>query len=167
MFLKLFGRKQKSDPAVLVPSGYWLYAAADLKEHFNITPEQADLLANDYATLLRFNEKDEFTCLVLDAGRDLHKLSQALMTRYAMNKKQAAGVPAFLANVAGAWQNQRRLRDLGISKCIWMAPVDHSDLDGQPYDPAVGLKTAEGYLLPGVTLGCKCTSRSVIPGLED
>lgn len=169
MFSKLFGRKPKPVPAnaALGPSGYKTYTAAEFEAHFTVTPEQSEQIAKDYATLIRFNEEDELTRIVFDAGRDLHQLSQALITRYDLNKKQVAGLPLFFANVAGARKEQNRHQGLGIRKCTWLATDDqHAELAGKEYDPSIGIKTPEGYLLPGVTLGCKCVARAVIPGLE-
>lgn len=172
MFSRLF-RKEK---AMVVPSGYPSYTAKDFEERLKVLPEQSLQIAKDYLTLVQFDATSEFSRLVFSCGRDLHSLVQTVTARYQLEKKQAAGVSRFFANIATARQEQVRKRGLGISKCIWMASTcglkdgdpnaSHALLSGQQFDAEQGLRTEEGYLLPGVTIDCTCMAKSIIPGLH-
>ena len=173
MFLKIF-RKEKVES---IPSGYPSYAAKIFEERLKLTQEQSVQIAKDYLSLLQFDKGNDFVGLVLNVERDLYSLTQAIIARYGLDKKQAAAASLFFANVATARKDQLRKRDLGISSCIWMASTcglkkgdpnaSHRLLSGQHFDPQVGIRTEEGYLLPGVAIGCTCIAKSVIPGLEN
>jgi hypothetical protein len=173
VFSKFF-RKEK---AMAVPSGYPSYTAKDLEERLNVLPEQSLQMVKDYLSLVQFDETSEFGRLVFGAGRDLHSLAQAVTARYKLEKKQAAAISRFFANVATTRKEQARKRDLGISKCIWVATTcglrkgssnaSHALLSGQQFDADLGLRTKEGYLLPGVAIDCTCIAKSIIPGLEE
>ncbi|HUX90137.1 MAG TPA: hypothetical protein VMV48_05550 [Gallionellaceae bacterium] len=172
MFSKIF-RKEK---AVVAPSGYPSYTAKDFEERLKVLPEQSLQMAKDYLSLVQFDETNEFGRLVLSAGRDLHSLAQAVTARYKLEKKQAAAVSHFFANVATTRKEQARKRDLGIAKSIWVATTcglrkgdpnaSHALLSGQQFDADLGILTEEGYLLPGVAIGCTCIAKSIIPGLD-
>jgi hypothetical protein len=172
VFLKIF-RKEK---VLVVPNGYPSYTAKDFEERLKVVPEQSVQMAKDYLSLVQFDETNEFGRLVFGSGRDLHSLAQAVAARYKLEKKQAAAVSRFFANIATTRKEQVRKRDLGISKCIWMATTcglrkndpnaSHALLSGQQFDADLGLRTEEGYLLPGVSIDCTCIAKSIIPGLE-
>ncbi|MHB1016080.1 MAG: hypothetical protein ACYC2W_12490 [Desulfurivibrionaceae bacterium] len=133
-------------------------------------------IAKDYLSLVQFDEASEFGRLVFSAGRDLYSLAQAVTARYKLEKKQAAAVSRFFANVATTRSEQSRKRDLGISKCIWVATTcgsrkgdqnaSHALLSGQQFDSELGLHTEDGYLLPGVAIDCTCIAKSIIPGFD-
>jgi hypothetical protein len=156
-----------------VPSGYPAYTAEDFARHFGVSAVISRQLAMDYIELLRFDKRGTFSSIVFSSGRNLHLMSQALGTRYEVDKPTAAGISRFLANIATAYDGQAKLRDLGVKKCTWVvstcggAPADpnkvHMELAGQHYDPAVGLETAGSYLLPGTAIGCTCISRPNLP----
>jgi hypothetical protein len=172
VFLKIF-RKQKAE---VVPSGYPSYTAKDFEERLKVLPEQSLQIAKDYLSLVQFDETSEFGRLVFSAGRDLHSLAQTVTARYKLEKKQAAAVSRFFANIATARDGQSRNRGLGISKCIWVVTTcgmrkgnqnaSHALLSGQQFDPELGLRTEDGYLLPGVAIDCTCIAKSIIPGLD-
>jgi hypothetical protein len=172
VFLKIF-RKQKAE---VVLSGYPSYTAKDFEERLKVLPEQSLQIAKDYLSLVKSDVTNEFGRLVFDAGRDLNSLAQAVTARYKLEKKQAAAVSLFFANVATVRNEQSRKRSLGISKCIWVTTTcglrkgdqnaSHALLSGQQFDPVLGLYTEDGYLLPGVAIGCTCIAKSIIPGLD-
>lgn len=172
MFLKIF-RKEK---AMAVPSGYPSYTAKDFEERLKVLPEQSVQMTKDYLSLVQFNETSEFSRLVFGSDRDLHSIAQAVTARYKLEKKQTAAVSLFFANVASTRKKQSRMRDLGISECIWVATTcglrkgdpnaSHALLSGQKFNADLGLRTEEGYLLPGVAIECTCIAKSIIPGIE-
>jgi hypothetical protein len=172
MFSRIF-RKQKAE---VIPKGYPSYTAKDFEERLKVLPEQSLQIAKDYMSLVQFDETNEFGRLVFGAGRDLNSLAQAVTARYKLEKKQAAAVSRFFANIATVRSEQSRKRDFGISRCIWVATTcglrkdDHNTLhallSGQQFDPELGLRTEEGYLLPGVAIDCTCIAKSIIPGLD-
>jgi len=159
-----------------VPSGYPAYSANDFEMRFKVTPEQSLQLAKDYLSLVQFDEESDFGNLVFAAGRDLHSLAQAVLERYKLKKRQAATVSRFFANISTARNGQVRNRELGISKCIWVVSTcglregdcnaSHVLLAGQQFDPATGLRTEDGYLLPGVAIDCTCTGKPIIRGFD-
>lgn len=168
--------QQKPSKIETVPSGYPAYSAKDFEERFEVTPEQSSQIAKDYLSLVQFDEEGEFGKSVFKAGRDLHSLAQAVMARYKLEKKPAAAVSLFFANVSTARNAQVRKQELGISKCVWVASTcglrkedrnaSHALLSGQQFDPATGLRTDDGYLLPGVVIDCTCIGKSIIPGFD-
>ena len=172
MFFKIF-RKEK---VPVVPNGYPSYSAKDFEEILKVFPEQSLQIANDYLSLVQFDQTSEFGRLVSGSGRDLHSLTQAVAARYKLEKKQAVTVSRFFANIATTREEQTRKEDLGISKCIWMTTTcgfrkdgpntSHALFSGQQFDADLGLRTEEGYLLPGVAIDCTCIGKSIIPGLE-
>lgn len=173
----LIKESEQQEPSKIetVPSGYPAYSEKDFEERLKVTPEQSSQIARDYLSLVQFDEESEFAKLVSKAGRDLHSLAQTVMARYKLEKKSAASVSRFFANVSTARNEQVRRQELGISKCIWVASTcglrkgdrnaSHALLSGQQFDPATGLRTEDGYLLPGVAIDCTCVAKSIIPGL--
>lgn len=172
MFLKFF-RKEK---ILLVSNGYPSYTAKEFEERLKVLPEQSVQMVKDYLSLVQLDNNNEFCRLVFSAGRDLHLLAMAVTARYKLEKKQAAAITHFFANIATTRKEQARKHDLGISKCIWVTTTcglkkgdpnaSHALLSGQLFDVNQGIRTEEGYLLPGVAIGCTCTAKSIIPSLD-
>lgn len=111
----------------------------------------------------------------VQVGGDLHKLSKDLEKTYGVTKKRAALIARDQNIKATSAMNRARQLELGITEAIW----SHSHAGKEPrpthvknngkkfnvttgwYDPAV-----KEYIQPGQLINCRCTCRSIIPGLS-
>ena len=122
----------------------------------------------------------------VSAGRDLNVLFLALMKIEGMSKGRAAEIARSLNDEAMAIINRERQTSLGITHAKWMyanAPCmknpshpsaaeiqqdsAHHAANGKRYEISKGLFLEGKWTWPGVEEGCKCVSRSVLPGLEE
>ncbi|MDB5777600.1 MAG: putative phage head morphosis protein [Herbaspirillum sp.] len=110
----------------------------------------------------------------VSAGRDLGTLSQELAARYGVTKRRAAFIARDQNNKATANITRVRQDGLGITEAQWIH--SHGGAHPRPSHVAAAKKRyaiKEGMYLdgkwtwPGVEPGCRCISRSVIPGLDD
>jgi SPP1 gp7 family putative phage head morphogenesis protein len=108
-------------------------------------------------------------------GGDLHQLTEELKTTYGTAKKRAELIARDQNAKAKAVIEQTRRKELGIVKAIWMhshagkVPREtHVEMNGQTFDISKGMwdRDEQGYVLPGVLINCRCTSRAVIPGFD-
>ena len=158
----------------MIPSGYIFYGSADFQARFSLPSERAQVLASDYLSILGVQDANEFSALVVEAKRDLQSIAVAAELRYGLKPPTVGRLALFLANLASARSQQRRQLDLGITKCIWLVSscgrasgdpnAGHLLFSGQEFDPSIGMRTEGQYILPGVSVGCTCVSKSVIPG---
>jgi hypothetical protein len=119
------------------------------------------------------------------AGRDVYSLCMALMKIEGMAKGRATEISRSLHNKATAIINREQQAALGITHAIWRyanAPcmrdpshppaadvqrdAAHCSANGTRYEISKGLFVDGKWTWPGVDEGCKCVSRSIIPGLE-
>jgi uncharacterized protein with gpF-like domain len=112
------------------------------------------------------------------AGHDMGKLSTELHEVQGMSWRRAALVARDQNNKAKAVIEATRRQEVGIKEAIWMhsgggvtpreshvkAGKDRVrfDLAKGWYDP-----DARKYIWPGTEINCRCTSKAVIPGLDD
>jgi hypothetical protein len=120
------------------------------------------------------------------ARRDLHVLFTALMKIAGMTQGRAAEIALSLNNKATAIINRDRQASLGIAYAKWMysnapcmrdprhpATADvqqdsaHCSANGKKYEISKGLFVDGKWTWPGVEEGCKCSSRAILPGLEE
>ncbi|NNM57900.1 hypothetical protein [Acidocella sp.] len=122
----------------------------------------------------------------IQAGRKLSILYQAIIKLAvpSMTKIRAGEIAEFLNNQATAIMEQEQQLALGITHAFWCyssAPCmahpknpseeeikqdkAHKAADGKRYEVATGMYLDNSWTLPGRGWGCKCYSRSVIPGL--
>jgi uncharacterized protein with gpF-like domain len=124
--------------------------------------------------------------LSVSAGRDLNQLSMELMNIDGMTKGRAAEIARSLNSKATAIIDRERQTSLGITHAKWMyanAPCmrnpshpsaaeaqqdsAHHLANGKRYELSKGLFVDGKWTWPGVEEGCKCVSRSVLPGIEE
>lgn len=122
----------------------------------------------------------------ISAGRDLHLLGTALMKIAGLTKERAAEIALSLNNKANALMDRERRASLGITHAIWMysnAPCmrdsshpggtdvqqdsAHRSANGKKFEIGKGLFVDGKWTWPGVEEGCKCSSRSILPGMEE
>ena len=110
----------------------------------------------------------------VQTGRDLAQLSDSLRSELGVTKRRAALIARDQNNKATAAMTRARQAELGISEAVWQHShagkrprPTHVRMNGKRYDVSVGMyDPAEGrHVLPGELINCRCTSRSVIPGL--
>jgi len=122
----------------------------------------------------------------ISRGRDAATLFNAIMELNLpnMTKQRASQISISLNNKATALMNRNQQASLDIKYAIWVysgAPCQmnprkpsakdirqdaaHKVADGKRYEVAKGMLLNGRLTMPGREEGCKCVSRSVIPGL--
>lgn len=112
----------------------------------------------------------------VQAGRDLRSLQDDLLNRYDMTKKRAAFIARDQNNKATAVMTKARRLSVGITEAEWV----HSGGGVHPrqshvkagaerrrYDIRKGCEIDGEFIMPGELPNCRCTSRAIIPGLDD
>jgi hypothetical protein len=119
----------------------------------------------------------------ISAGRDLSVLLDALMqlNLSGMTTRRAGEISRLLNNRATAIMNRERQETLGIKRALWLysgAPCEidpktptgqdaaHRASNGKSFDVSKGMFLNGKWTWPGVEPGCKCVSRSVVPGFS-
>jgi hypothetical protein len=123
----------------------------------------------------------------ISAGRDLHLLTNALLglNIESMTKRRAGEIALLLNNRATALMARERQISLGITHAIWLysgapcmldprKPADyeiqqnaaHRAVNGKEFEIVKGMYLNGKWTWPGVEPGCKCVSRSKIPGFS-
>ena len=152
---------------------------------------KADLLRN--IELLEDMEKKhvkqvyELALRSIVGRRDFYLFCTEIMDLHieGMTRSKAAEFGRSLANKVGAVIERERRTSLGITHAKWLyanAPcmrdpnhpsaaevqrdAAHCAANGQRYEISKGLFVDGKWTWPGVDEGCKCVSRSIIPGLE-
>jgi uncharacterized protein with gpF-like domain len=123
----------------------------------------------------------------ISRGRDLATLFNAIMELNLpnMTKQRASEISLDLNNKATARMNRDRQASIGIKYATWVysgAPcyvnlkkplakdirqdTAHREANGKRYSVAKGMLLNRRLTTPGREAGCKCISRSIIPGLD-
>jgi uncharacterized protein with gpF-like domain len=115
----------------------------------------------------------------MQRGRDLGTLTEELTKRYDITKRRAAFIAKDQAGKMTAVINRERQAELGIETARWR----HSHAGKHPRQSHIEASKADGgkgkifnikegcyidgkYIWPGTEIGCRCTSQSIIPGLD-
>jgi len=108
----------------------------------------------------------------VQAGRDLGSLAKELHEQRGITKRRAATIARDQNNKATATLTRVRQQELGITKAVWVHSgagkhprPEHVAFNGKTYDVAKGAYLEGKWTWPGVEINCRCTSRSIIPGL--
>ena len=111
------------------------------------------------------------------AGRDLYTMANEIKQRGQVSTNRAALIARDQSNKATAQMNSARQRQIGIEWAKWV----HSSAGKEPrpehqraakenwfYRVNIGIDFGDkfGFVLPGVAINCRCTSRSIIPALN-
>jgi len=119
----------------------------------------------------------------VSAGRDLSLLYNALMQLNisGMTKRRAGEIARLLNNRATALMNRQRQEAIGIKQAVWLysgAPCEinpkkptgqdaaHRTANGKSFDVSKGMLLNGTWTWPGVEPGCRCVSKSIIPGFS-
>lgn len=109
-------------------------------------------------------------------GSDLSTLSKNLKQSYGITTKRAALIARDQNAKAKATIENTRRQELGITRAIWQHSSagkeprpSHVAMNGKLFDLAKGMfdPDEQQWILPGQLINCRCTSRAVIPGLEE
>jgi uncharacterized protein with gpF-like domain len=136
-------------------------------------------------------QREAIYCAALrsvSAGGDLHTLYAALMELGVdgLTKKKASAIAVRINNRAASLMNKTKQQSLGIEYARWMysgapcvtnpkkpTPADieqdaaHKAANGQRFKISEGMLLNGKWTWPGNNDGCRCVSRSIIPGLDD
>lgn len=107
-------------------------------------------------------------------GDDLHALTKKLQSRYEVTHKRAAFIARDQSNKARAVTENVRRQELGITQAVWLHSgagkeprPSHVAANNKRFDLDKGMLLDGEWLLPGQAINCRCTSISIIPGLDD
>jgi|SRR5580658_7867100 SPP1 gp7 family putative phage head morphogenesis protein len=108
-------------------------------------------------------------------GADLGELTKTIQSKYGIAHRRAALIARDQNNKAKAVIENTRRQELGISKARWrhshggkVPRPAHVAMDGKVYELSKGMYDRdEGkWIWPGQLINCRCTSKSIIPGLD-
>lgn len=119
----------------------------------------------------------------ISAGRDLSVLHDALMqlNGRGMTTRRAGEISLLLNNRATVLMNKERQESLGVGQAVWLhsgAPCEadpkrptgqdaaHRAANGKSFDISSGMLLNGKRTWPGFEPGCRCISKSVIPGFS-
>lgn len=147
-----------------------------LESYKLVVADNVGLIRNLQQSL--YNKIQQDTWASVRAGGDMASLSQKLHKSYGIEANRAALIARDQNNKAKATLESARRQELGIRKAIWQhssggkepRPIHVAwgrvgmvfDLDKGLYDDDEGQ-----WVLPGVLINCRCTSRAVVPGFDD
>lgn len=104
------------------------------------------------------------------AGRDLESMVKEIKELYPVTQKRAELIARDQSNKANAVVNRARQMELGITEAIWMHShagknprPDHVAANGKRYNISEGCLISGEHIQPGAEIGCRCTSRPVLP----
>jgi hypothetical protein len=179
--VKRFGRKstKTDEPTHTIPT-----VAFDASRVTNAV--KADIRKN--ILLLEIDKKHadrvyDAAVRSISAGRDLSVLYDAIMQLNVsgMTTRRAGEIALLLNNRATALMNRERQETLSIKQAVWLysgAPCEinpkkpagqdaaHRAANGKSFDVSKGMLLNGIWTWPGVEPGCRCVSKSIIPGFS-
>lgn len=117
----------------------------------------------------------------VNKGADMAALSQKLRENYDIAAGRAALIAQDQNNKAKAVIENTRRQQLGIKRAIWQHSSagkeprpTHLEMNGKVFelskgmfDPDANGKGKGEWIWPGQLINCRCTSRALLPGLDD
>jgi SPP1 gp7 family putative phage head morphogenesis protein len=110
----------------------------------------------------------------VQTGRDIGGLREALQDRYDITKRRATTIARDQNSKATSAIVRVRQQELGCTQALWMHSgagrhprPSHVAMSGKPYEIAKGVRLDGEIVWPGTAIKCRCTSKTIIPGLED
>lgn len=107
------------------------------------------------------------------AGRDLGYLTKELEARYGITRRRAAFISRSQNNMTTSTIQKVRQQELGIIEALWAHShggvhprPSHLAADGKRYTISEGMMLDGERTWPGLKPGCRCVSRSIVPGLS-
>ncbi len=108
-------------------------------------------------------------------GGKLKELTRGLKKTYGVTWRRAELIARDQNNKAKAIMEEARRNELGIDQATWqhshagkIARPTHVAMHGKRYDIAKGMydPAVKKFVWPGSEINCRCSSRSLIPGIE-
>lgn len=139
-----------------------------------VAAEQVNLIRSISAQYLKDVQSKVWASVM--KGADLHTLSADLHETYGVTRNRAALIARDQNAKAKAIIEKARRQEIGVVKAVWMHSsggkvprATHIAMDGKLYDLAVGMwdKNEGKYILPGELINCRCTSRAVLPYVDE
>lgn len=112
----------------------------------------------------------------VNRGADMASLSKALRQNYGATVKRAALISRDQNNKAKAVIENARRQELGITQAIWQHSSagkeprpSHMAMNNKVFDLKQGMwdSDEQEWVLPGQLINCRCTSRAIIPGVNE
>jgi len=112
----------------------------------------------------------------VNRGADMATLSKSLRHNYGATVKRAALISRDQNAKAKAVIENARRQELGITQAIWQHSSagkeprpSHVAMNGKVFDLKQGMWDVDEqqWILPGQLINCRCTSRAIIPGLNE
>lgn len=117
----------------------------------------------------------------VNKGADMAALSQKLRQNFEIASKRAALIAVDQNHKAKAVIENTRRQQLGIRRAVWQHSSagkeprpTHVEMDGTEFelskgmfDPDANGKGRGEWIWPGQLINCRCTSRAIIPGLDE
>ena len=117
----------------------------------------------------------------VNKGADMATLSQKLRKNYEIAGERAALIATDQNHKAKAKIENTRRQQLGIKRAIWQHSSagreprpTHVEMNGVEFELARGMwdpdangKGKGAWIWPGELINCRCTSRAILPGIED
>ncbi len=144
----------------------------ELASVLGIEAHLAVQVLRDYHAI--FNNGEQFARGI--PSGDLHALSNAAKRRFGCEPHDAARIATWFGRLGRLVEERDRAVQLKLTMMVWRSVCQyggppelhhHLELDGQQFDARTGLQTMHGYLFPGALVGCRCLSKSIIPGWDD
>lgn len=147
-----------------------------LESYKLVVADNVGLIRNLQASY--YNKIQQDVWASVRAGADMHTLSQKLQRSYGIEEKRAALISRDQNAKAKAVLETTRRQELGISRAIWQHSAGGKEprpvhvawgQEGKVFDLAKGLydPDEEEWIFPGQLINCRCTSRAIIPGIDE
>ena len=147
---------------------------AMLESYRLVVSENVGLIKNLQASL--YNKIQQDTWASVRAGSDLSTLATKLQYSYGIERKRAARIAVDQNAKAKAVLETTRRKELGIAEAIWQHSSagrtprpTHVAMNGKRYKLDEGMydEDEKKFVFPGELINCRCTSRAIIPGIND
>jgi hypothetical protein len=147
-----------------------------LESYKLVVAENVGLIRNLQASFYNRIQQDVWSAV--RSGSDLHTLSVKLQTSYGIEQKRAELISRDQNAKAKAVLETTRRQELGIRKAIWQHSAGGKEprpvhvawgREGKVFDLDKGLfdPDEQEWVFPGQLINCRCTSRAVIPGIDE
>jgi SPP1 gp7 family putative phage head morphogenesis protein len=145
---------------------------------FDPTPTKTDIFRatiNENVSLIRsiasehLSDVEQIVMRSVTQGRDMGALTKALQERFGITKRRAALISRDQSSKATAAINRAQQQELRITTAIWRHSgggktprPEHVAANGKEYPVDKGMFLEGVWTWPGVEIGCRCVSVSVL-----
>lgn len=150
---------------------------------FKMTPAQRDVLnatVHANVSLIKsiptqyLNQVEGIVMRSVQTGGTMGQLAKELEKNYGVTKRRAALIARDQNTKATSSLNRARQMELGFTHAVWQHShagnkprPTHVKMNGKKFDLKKGMWDAheKQFVHPGQLINCKCSSRTIIPGL--